>query len=117
MGAAIGAGLAAVLGRGAGVGGVDRGGSSTGLLWGETSDVDREAFAPRLLSPSRFLDLERSGAIGVSVEAPEVEAAAESAGLVDVEGAAGEASWRRRLSPRHRDAVRTFFSQHERDSR
>jgi hypothetical protein len=29
--------------------------------------------------------------------------------LVDVDGATGKATWRRRLHPRHRDAVSEFF--------
>lgn len=115
MGAAIGAGLAAL--QGAGVGGIDRDGASTGLLWGEAADHDREGFQPRLLTPSRFLDLESSGALGLAADAPEVAPAGEGAGLVDVEASPGQASWRRRLSPRHRDAVKTFFSRNQRDSK
>lgn len=41
---------------------------------------------------------------------PEVAPVEEGAGLADVEGATGRATWRRRLNPRHRAAVKTFFS-------
>jgi len=117
VGAAIGSGLQGILGLGAGVGGIDRGGSSTGLLWGEAAGHQREGFQPRLLTPSRFLDLESSSAVGLAADAPEVAPSEEGAGLVDVETSPGKASWHRRLSPRHRDAVRTFFSKNQRESK
>jgi hypothetical protein len=46
----------------------------------------------------------------VTVEAPEVAPEGEAAGLSEVAGAQGEAVWRRRLAPRHRDAVERFFT-------
>ena len=99
------------------MGGIDRGGSSTGLLWGEESQTDASRFETKRLSSAQFLDLQSSRALGVAADAPEAAPVGEGAGLVDVEGATGEASWRRRLSPRHRDAVSTFFSKSERKQR
>jgi hypothetical protein len=104
----VGTGLRA--GQGAGVGGVTRGGGSTGLLWGDESQGDLEKFEPKLLPPGQFLDLENSATMGIATDVPEVAPNAEASGLVDVEGATGKATWRRRLNPRHRDAVSSFFS-------
>jgi hypothetical protein len=100
---------------GAGVGGITRGGSSTGLLWGRESETDASRFETKRLSSAQFLDLQHSAAVGVAADAPEAAPVGEGAGLVDVEGSTGEASWRRRLSPRHRDAVSTFFSNRKRE--
>ena len=98
-----------------GVGGITRGGSSTGLLWGEESQTDSSRFETKRLSSAQFLDLQNSATLGVAADAPEAAPLGEGAGLVDVEGASGEASWRRRLSPRHRDAVKNFFSNKKRE--
>lgn len=92
------------------MGGVSRGGSSTGLMWGAESGVDAGRFESKLLPPGRFVDLENSASLGLEIDVPEVAPVGEGAGLVDVEGSEGKAAWRRRLSPRHRDAVREFFS-------
>ncbi|MCB9902984.1 MAG: hypothetical protein H6831_01110 [Planctomycetes bacterium] len=95
--------------QGAGVGGISRGGSPTGLLWGDESRGDLDQFESKLLPPGQALDLESSATIGLGTDVPEVAPVAEGAGLVDVEGATGKATWRRRLHPRHRDAVSEFF--------
>ena len=48
--------------------------------------------------------------IGTSRTAPETNPVRDTgAGNAGAEGS-GEASWRRRLAPRHRDAVKRFFS-------
>ena len=93
----------------AGAGSVSRGGSSAGLLWGDESRGDLDQFESKLLPPGQFLDADNSATIGVGTDVPEVAPVAEGAGLVDVEGATGKATWRRRLHPRHRDAVSEFF--------
>jgi len=103
------------LGQAPGVGGISRGGGSTGLLWGDESVGDRDRFETKLLPPTQFLDLESSARVGLGADVPEVAPVGEGAGLVDVEGSAGKAAWRRRLSPRHRHAVSTFFSSSEDD--
>ena len=41
--------------------------------------------------------------------APPDEAQAEGAGLVEVGASTGKSAWRRRLAPRHRQAVKSFF--------
>ncbi len=85
-----------------------RGGGPTGLAWGDEANGGR--FESNLLPGGKFSDYEHSAPLGESVDVPEVAPVGESAGLVDVQGSTGEAAWRRRLSPRHRDAVREFFS-------
>ncbi len=47
--------------------------------------------------------------VRVELDVPEVAPVEEGAGLAEVEGATGRATWRRRLKPRHRDAVKAFF--------
>ncbi len=94
---------------GAGRAGISRGGSSTGILWGDESQGDLDKFEAKLLTPGQFLDPEHSATLGVSTEVPEVAPVGEAGGLVDVDGATGKAVWRRRLNPRHRDAVSAFF--------
>lgn len=85
------------------------GGSNVSTQWGEEIEVDGK-FESKLLRPSSFPDLENSALLGLEDDVPEVAPAGESGGLIDVQGSTGEAAWRRRLSPRHRDAVQEFFS-------
>jgi len=103
-------GLAGILGGRPGVGGPGPGGGRSGLRFGAESGVDSGRFEAKLLPPGRLVDLESSAAVGLEREAPEVAPDGEGAGLVEVEGSEGKAAWRRRLSPRHREAVREFFS-------
>jgi hypothetical protein len=80
------------------------------MLWGEESVGRTEDFEARKLDDARYLDSDQSGLLGVSATAPEIKAEDESAGLVDVEASGGGSAWRRRLAPRHRGAVKTFFA-------
>lgn len=80
------------------------------MLWGDESEGDLEKFESKLLPPGQFLDLESSAPISQELDVPEVAPVAEGAGLAEVEGATGRATWRRRLHPRHREAVKAFFS-------
>ena len=94
---------------GQGRGGLSRGPGPAGLDFShERSDVS-ERFTPEQLPTARFLDLERSGLVGLGQRAPEVNPEQDSAGTSgDVEAGSGS-SWRRRLAPRHRRAVQRFF--------
>lgn len=92
-----------------GTGGVSRGRGDAELVWGEESPGAAERFRPAALDPARFLDPASSALVGVGSTSPAEAPAAESAGLAPVEGAGGESAWRRRLAPRHRQAVRGFF--------
>ena len=79
------------------------------MTWGEESEGRSEDFEARALDPARYLDPETSAQLGVSSTAPEVDAQDESGGLVDVKASGGRSAWRRRLAPRHRNAVKAFF--------
>jgi len=48
--------------------------------------------------------------LGVGAGAPQESPRAEASSKVSTQLSAGEASWKRRLAPQHREAVRTFFS-------
>lgn len=79
---------------------------------GETPD-GAERFAEKALPPGA-LDLANSALLGIGATAPLEGATAESSQLAATELSVGEATWKRRLAPRHRDAVRTFFANDER---
>jgi hypothetical protein len=83
------------------------------MLWGEESVGRTEDFEARRLDDARYLDSDQSGLLGVSATAPEIKPEDESAGLVEVEASGGGSAWRRRLAPRHRGAVKTFFAPNE----
>ena len=91
-----------------------RGGGATRRIWGDESQVDGK-FKSRLLAPARLPDMENSAVLGLEDDVPEIAPIGESGGLVDVERATGETAWRRRLSPRHREAVQEFFSHKQGD--
>ena len=101
-----------VPGEGEGEGG--RGGNSPGgggaeLTWGEEPPNHDELFQSELLKASDIPDLANSELIGEQYIAPEADAQAQAGGDADVAQSFGEAAWDRDLSPRHRDAVGTFF--------
>lgn len=84
------------------------------MFWGEESDEHSAQFELELLplDPSSLRDAQL---IGIGQATPEVRASGEDAGLQEVTGSPGSAATRRRLSPRHRRAVGTFFSQPKKD--
>ncbi len=96
-----------------GVGGVSRGRADAELIWGEESPGRLEDFEAELLTRAERLDLERSELLGIGATTPRTEAEGEAAGNVDVEASLGRSTWRRRLAPRHREAVSRFFSRDE----
>lgn len=98
------------MGEGPGRGGVSRGRGDAELMFGEESPGRTDAFEARALDPARNLDLEHSTMLGVGAGAPRVAPEGEAAGGGDIQASAGSNAWRRRLAPRHRDAVRDFFA-------
>ena len=92
-----------------GVGGPTRGRADAEMIWGEETEGRTDMFEVETLAPARYRDEERSVQFGLSATEPVVDAREEASGLVDVAGSTGNSAWRRRLAPRHRDAVRTFF--------
>jgi hypothetical protein len=59
--------------------------------------------------PPGALDLERSALLGVGLGAPTSAPSVEGSQLTATRASSGDASWKRRLAPAHREAVRTFF--------
>lgn len=80
------------------------------MIWGEESPGALDRFAAKALPPAAALDPERLALAGVGSSAPNEAPAREGSGLVPTEASPGAASWRRRLAPRHRGAVKSFFS-------
>ena len=93
---------------GPGRGGVDRGRGDAALTWG--AETQGHAEAMELLPSARVLDPEALHLFGVGATAPEVLPEHGGAGRLEITTSSGQSSTRRRLSPRHRRAVRTFFS-------
>ena len=92
-----------------GKGGINRGRGDAELSFGDERE-DRDAlFSPELLPPGQKLALEQSMLIGEVLVDAETDALAEGSELVGTQASQGGATWRRRLSPTHRDAVHTFF--------
>jgi len=93
-----------------GRGGINRGRADAPMIWGDESPGQSDQFDAKLLPKARLKDLESSNLLGIGAGAPEVDANAEGAGRVDVEASTGKTAWRRRLSPKHRRAVGSFFT-------
>jgi hypothetical protein len=80
------------------------------MIWGDESPGSLERFEAKALPPAESLDPERLALAGVGSVPPREDAKREGSGLAETTPSAGGASSRRRLAPRHRDAVKTFFS-------
>jgi hypothetical protein len=95
-------------GSGGGVGGVSRGPGHVSLDYSGESSRASERFVEHALAPGA-LDLENSRLLGVGAGAPRTDPTAEASQQLPTVLSAGEASAKRRLSPQHREAVRSFF--------
>jgi hypothetical protein len=93
-----------------GRGGVTRGRGDAELTWGDESDKQSTKFKEVVL-PKGFLDQPKDDVVAVQKSAPNEEAAAEAprSARRNDEAAAGQATWNRKLAPRHRNAVRKYF--------
>jgi len=92
-----------------GSGGVSRGRADAGLSYGPDSPHASGAFESERLDPARVADAEQLQLLGVGSTTPEALNSGEAAGLQALGPDSGNAAWRRRLAPRHRHAVGTFF--------
>lgn len=79
------------------------------MTWGEETPGSTDAFESRTLPAAEHADPEHSAIVGLGAAAPTVDPRAQAPGAGAVEGSGGSGAWRRRLAPRHRDAVRTWF--------
>lgn len=93
-----------------GQGGISRGRADAEMTWGEETE-DAAEFEPDALPPGQIPDVDSSVLLGVSSTSPTAQPQSESAtGGPAGQASAGEAAWKRRLSPSHRDAVKRFFA-------
>jgi len=93
-----------------GRGGVTRGRGDAELSWGDESDKQGTKFKEVVL-PKGELDQPKDEIVAIKKSAPIEEAGdvgPRSARRTD-EAAAGQATWNRKLNPRHRNAVRKYF--------
>ncbi|MFN0205885.1 MAG: hypothetical protein ACKVS6_06180 [Planctomycetota bacterium] len=92
-----------------GNGGISRGRGDAPMLWGKETEGRTDQFEAKALPPSSELDLQNNQMIGLSASTPQAKPESESGGNVNVDGSTGKTSWRRRLAPHHRDAVKNYF--------
>jgi len=99
-------------GNGPGRGGVNRGRGDAPLTWGEESDKEGTKFKEVILPPG-FLDQPKDEIVGIQRTAPtdEPAAAAPRSASRQIDPSTGRETWDRRVSPRHRNVVRKFFSE------
>jgi hypothetical protein len=93
-----------------GRGGVTRGRGDAELTWGDESDKQGTKFKEVVL-PKGMLDQPKDEIVAIKKSAPIEQAGEEgprTARRTD-EAAAGQATWNRKLNPRHRNAVRKYF--------
>jgi hypothetical protein len=98
-----------VAGAAPGSGGQQRGPGPAPLSFAEGSELDPDSFRPRELSAAELDDLENTAILSVSAVAPEVRISEELVDGLPGSGLEHKSAWRRRLAPRHREAVRKFF--------
>lgn len=92
-----------------GRGGVDRGRGDADLDYLHDTDADTSGLSPAKLPPGVAVPDEWQVA-GVSRAVPFADPREAAPGSGDGVAGQGRATWHRRLAPRHRDAVRRFFS-------
>lgn len=83
------------------------------MLWGDEEPSRAREFAVSALPASPPRSSEFSTTIGITAGAPQVAPVAEGGAHAEVEAQSGSGSWRRRISPHHRDAVKGFFGANE----
>lgn len=94
-----------------GNGGIQRGRGDAELAFGDPSTAfEAESFEAKRLTAAEYAELDRSVLVGVGAATPQVgDGQGESAGNASVDASVGASTWKRRLEPRHRRAVSTFF--------
>ena len=97
--------------------GVNRGPGAAPMFWGDEEPSRADEFAVQALPDARFRESEWSMKVGVTTGAPRVSPVSEPGAGTGVEAQAGSGSWRRRVAPRHRAAVKRFFGQSGEDGK
>lgn len=93
-----------------GRGGVTRGRGDAEMTWGDEADAKGTQFKEVILPPG-FADKPKDEIAGIQLIAPNEEAPATAAkgSQRQMDASTGNATWNRKLSPRHRNVVRKFF--------
>ena len=87
------------------------------MHYGPETSIESEEFEAKRLDPGQLGDLDQTDVLGIGSTAPTVIGVGEATGRRELGADAGKAAWRRRLAPRHRQAVGTFFGGSEPDRR
>lgn len=80
------------------------------MSWGDETEGQTDKFQSKVLPPAELNDTKNNQVIGTTLNAPQASPVAESGGGADLQLSNGKTSWRRRLAPRHRDAVKEYFN-------
>ena len=98
-----------------GKGGITRGPGEAPLEYSGQTDGTTDPFEAKVLPPAEFLDPESTGLVGVGGTAPTVDPTSGASGLVETRASPGTSAWKRRVAPRHREAVQGFFGGGKKD--
>jgi hypothetical protein len=96
--------------NGPGQGGVQRGRGDAELHFQGETPGRTDAFEAKELPDAEWLDPESTALLGAGGTTPNVAPLEEGSGRVETQVSSGQAAWKRRLAPHHRDAVQSFFS-------
>ncbi|MCP4241587.1 MAG: hypothetical protein GY772_13580 [bacterium] len=92
---------------------MQRGRGDANLSIGAANDpFADQGFEAKRLTPAEYASLEDSVLVGVGSAAPKVSGSGgEASGSSSSTASQGASTWKRRIEPRHRRAVSTFFDQ------
>lgn len=101
--------------NGPGQGGITRGRGDAPLEYTGRTDGTTDPFEAETLPSAEFLDPGSSGLVGVGGTAPTVDPTGSASGLTETRASPGTSAWKRRVAPRHREAVQGFFGGGKKD--
>lgn len=90
--------------------GAGRGPGGAEMTFGDESSIDPSLFESNVLDGAAVVDPSHSALLSTDLVAPEVDVQGEASGLGSIQTATGAATWKRRLAPHQRAAVRRFFT-------
>ena len=100
--------------HGPGSGGVTRGRGDAPLDYAGSTDGTTDPFEAKELPEAEYLDQDSTAVVGVGAAQPSVDPTGGASGLIDTQASTGSTAWKRRVAPRHREAVRGFFDSRKR---
>jgi hypothetical protein len=109
------ASLASMLCEMPGSGGISRGPGAAPMIHGPESTPDGVSFKEKVLPPGQVAALKDSQMLGVTQDAPELDADAQASagGALDTATAGGGSAVRHPVLPRHQGAVRRYFDREQ----